>query len=336
MGFNDVKRSAEVRVQTSRPWQIPPPPGVPETEPAFRFSGHQTFPLRIAWIPKAAQHIVAGNDPLTNVDEGITELGLGKNMVEALRCWIEAFGIAAREAGVWQLTPIGKLIFHTETGLDPFFEDVTSAWVLHWLISTNRVSPFFAWECLFNRWPAMEFSSSQVIEAFEQETNRSLRPASAVTLRQHWEVFLHSYRPPRADKGEDHLDSAMSVLRLIQPFGERPNASGKWENLYAFDASPRVAIPNELFAFFVHNWWNDHYPDEQTTPLRELVAGKHSPGRILKMQENEILHRVSELALQQPKVFQIVESMNLRQLRRLARSKGYSDLKAAYRAPSFV
>src|SRR3954467_14248671 len=83
-------------------------------ETSFRFSGHQTFPLRIAWIPKAVGEIVRGGDPLTDIDEGITKLGLGKNMVEALRCWIEAFQIANRDDGNWSLTPIGKLIFHPQ------------------------------------------------------------------------------------------------------------------------------------------------------------------------------------------------------------------------------
>jgi hypothetical protein len=36
---------------------------------AFRFSGHQTFPLRIAWLPKAIQEIACGRDPLTNIPE---------------------------------------------------------------------------------------------------------------------------------------------------------------------------------------------------------------------------------------------------------------------------
>ena len=331
-----MTKSSEVHNSNDQRLGVPPSPAAPRSEPTFRFSGHQTFPLRIAWIPKAVREIVAGNDPLTDIDEGITELGLGKNMVEALRCWIEAFQIASRVDGAWFLTPIGEQIFHPETGLDPFFEDVTSSWVLHWLISTNSVSPFFAWECLFNRWPALDFSASQVIEAFEQEANRSQRPNSAVTLRQHWEVFLHSYRPPLANKGEDHLDSAMSVLRLIQPFGERPNAAGKWESLYSFDPSPRRAIPNQLFAFFIHDWWNTRYPDERTTPLRELISGQHSPGRILKMHETEILQRVTELASRQPKIFQIIESMNLRQLQRPEKKDGFSELKAAYLTPSFV
>jgi hypothetical protein len=331
-----AKASTVQEVNVDAPWPQAGLSAPAQSEAPFRFSGHQTFPLRITWIPKAVAEISVGRDPLTNIDEGITQLGLGKNMVEALRCWIEAFQIARRAEQGWQLTPIGSLVFNPTDGLDPYYEDVSTSWLLHWLISTNTESPFFAWECLFNRWPATEFSASQVIDAFNKEANKTARPASSVTVRQHWEVFLHSYRRPPADKGEDHLDSAMSILRLIQEFGERPNASGKWEKLYSFDLTRKQAIPEQLFAFFLHDWWNRKYPNEQTTPLREIVMGEHSPGRLLKMQEAEILQRVTELAVRQPKVFRIVESTNLRQLNRLHKSDGLNDLKAAYRAPRFI
>jgi hypothetical protein len=94
-------------------------------------------------------------------------------MVEALRCWIEVFQIAHRVNGSWCLTPIGRLNFDPKEGLDPYLEDVSTSWLLHWLISTNTSSPFFAWECVFNRWPAAEFSASQIIEAFEKEASRA-------------------------------------------------------------------------------------------------------------------------------------------------------------------
>ncbi len=123
--------------------------------------GHRTFPLRITWIPKAVAEIAMGRDPLTDIDEGITQLGLGKNMVEALRCWVEAFQVARRIEQGWILTPIGSLVFDPTDGLDPHFEDVSTSWLLHWLITTNTKAPFFAWECLFNRWPATEFSAWQ-------------------------------------------------------------------------------------------------------------------------------------------------------------------------------
>ena len=311
----------------------PPPPPDSRT---FRFSGHQTFPLRIAWLPKAIREIDSGRDPLTNIDEGIVSLGLGKNMVEALRCWIEAFQLASKKDSGWSLSPIGALVFSPSSGLDPFLEDHSTNWLLHWLISTNVTAPFFAWECLFNRWPTMEFSTSSVIEAFQKEAEQNSKTASAVTLKQHWEVFLHSYRPSRGARGEDHLDSALSALGLIQEIGERQNAVGTWETLYAFDTGPRTGIPQQLFAFFIHDWWNHSFPSEQTVALRELIAGAYSPGRLLKMQESEILLRISHLTRAQAHIFQTTESANLRQLRRLRQSNGHDDLRAAYRAPRFL
>lgn len=311
-------------------------PDAPNSQRQFRFTGHQTFPLRIAWLPKVIREIASGRDPLTDVDEGIVSLGLGKNMVEALRCWIEAFQIASKSGARWQLSPIGELVFAHKAGLDPYLEDHSSNWLLHWLISTNTHAPFLAWDSLFNRWPTAEFSSSSVVEAFKKEVEQNQRAASIVTLKQHWEVFLHSYRPPRGTRGEDHLDCALSGLGLIQEAGERQNAAGKWETIYAFDTGQKTAIPQQLFAFFVHDWWNRASPSEQTVALRELVAGSRSPGRILRMTESEILQRVSDLAHAQPSVFQTTESANLRQLQRLRQSNGHRDLSAAYEKPRFL
>ena len=308
----------------------------PSSGSSIRFSGHQTFPLRIAWIPKAIHEIVKGNDPLNNIDNGIVSLGLGKNMIEALRCWMEAFQVALNRENGWMLTPIGELVFSPINGCDPYLEDHSSNWLLHWLISTNRHAPFYAWECLFNAWPTAEFSSSTVLEAFRKASEQNQRTTSLVTLKQHWEVFLHSYRPPRGTRGEDHLDSALSVLGLIQEAGERQNTAGQWESLYAFDTGPKTAIPQQLFAFFVHDWWNRSFHSEQTVSLRDVVAGSHSPGRILRMAESEILQRVSNLAQTQPNVFKTTESANLRQLQRLRLSNGHSDLRAAYKRPQFL
>jgi hypothetical protein len=132
------------------------------------------------------------------------------------------------------------------------------------------------------------------------------------------------------------LDCALSVLGLIREAGERQNAAGRWEPVYAFDFGPRKSIPQQLFAFFVHDWWSRFFPAEQTVPLKEFISGNHCPGRILKMQENEILHRVADLSRSQPDVFQFAESANLRQLRRLQKSDGHNELRASYQSPDFI
>ena len=172
----------------------------PEKVVRFRFSGHQSFSLRISWLPKVIREISEGHDPLTDIDRGITSMGLGKNMVESLRCWIEAFQVASKEESGWKLTPIGDLVFSPSTGQDPYLEDHSSNWLLHWLICSNTQYSLFAWECLFNRWPTTEFSTSDVMEAFRRESGQNNKEASIVTLKQHWEVLLHSYRPPRGGR----------------------------------------------------------------------------------------------------------------------------------------
>jgi hypothetical protein len=270
------------------------------------------------------------------VDLGITNLGLGKNMVQALRCWIEAFQVAAWNGKSWSLTEMGQFVFSPKNGLDPYLEDHSTNWLLHWLICTDSRTPFFAWECLFNRWSSVDFSASTVLEAFRNESRENPRPASAVTLKQHWDVFLHSYRPPRGGTGEDHLDCALSVLGLIREAGEVQNAAGKWEPRYEFDVAGKSGLPQQLFAFFIHDWWARAFPAEQTVPLHELVSGDHSPGRLLKMQESEVVRRVTDLAQAGSHGLQLADSMNLRQLHRVRTTNWRDSLRAAYTSPRFL
>ena len=301
----------------------------------YRFSGHQTFPLRIAWLPKAIEVLRQDKVPLSDLDLGSTHIGLGKNMVEALRCWIEAFQIAKKEPEGWKLTPIGNSIFDPAGGLDPYLEDHSTAWLLHWLIATDEQAPFFAWECLFNRWTAPDFSETAVLEEFRRESERNPKSASTVTLRQHWDVFIHSYRPPRSGKGEDHLDCVLSVLGLIRESGKRAGSDGRTEVRYEFDFSPKSSIPQQLFAYFLHDWWNRAFPEERTASVSEIVSGSRSPGRILRMPEREVLDRLTSLSSERSPAFQLVEAASLRQVYRKRPSNGLGDLTSAYKTPRF-
>jgi len=302
----------------------------------FRFSGHQTFPLRLSWFPKAIKALADGIDPFADIDSGITRLGLGKNMVEALRCWIEAFQVAVKTEKNWKLTPVGELIFDRKRGLDPFIDEHSTAWLLHWLICSNQSAPFFAWECLFNRWHSPDFTASQVLAAFKKESDSSKRPASAVTLRQHWEVFIHSYRPPRNGKGEDHLDCVLSQIRLVVEAGERQGTDGRIETRYEFDMSPKTSISNQFFAFTIHDWWNKTSRTESTVRLADVVFAHGSPGRLLKMAEREIIRRMEYLGHEANPDFEITESANQRVVTRRKESDGFKSLTEAYQNPIFI
>jgi len=60
----------------------------------FRFSGHDTFPCRYAWLPKAVQNLKRNNNLFADEDDAMVQLGVGKNMVRAIRFWADAADVA--------------------------------------------------------------------------------------------------------------------------------------------------------------------------------------------------------------------------------------------------
>ena len=51
----------------------------------YKYSGHGTFPCRYAWLPKAVLALKANPNLFSDVDEAMVELGVGKQMVRAIR-----------------------------------------------------------------------------------------------------------------------------------------------------------------------------------------------------------------------------------------------------------
>src|SRR5437879_10801917 len=60
----------------------------------YRFSGHETFPCRYAWLPKAYRALDGDPAGLSDDEQAMVDLGVGKNMVRAIRFWVQASGIA--------------------------------------------------------------------------------------------------------------------------------------------------------------------------------------------------------------------------------------------------
>lgn len=284
-----------------------------QTTDAYRFGGHQTFPLRIAWLPKAAKGLSGGRDVLGDLLEGVVSLGLGKNMVEALRCWVDAYGVACRGPAGWRLTEEGAAIFGPK-GHDQYLEDVQTLWWLHWKIATQKSGRFFAWELLFNRWNEPSFTASAALTAFTKEAERSGRSLSEISLKQHFDVWLRTYCAPRGGRlSEEGLDSPLASLGLVRPAGELEDL-GRREPVYGFDLAPKRAISQALFRYCLMAWWEARGGKEETVPFHEAVSGPGSPGRIFRMPESELRSRLEMLGRVDAEI-QLVESLNQQQLR---------------------
>lgn len=291
--------------------------------PKFKFSGHETFPCRYAWLPKAYAALDGDVAALADDERAMVTLGLGKNMVRALRFWVQAMGVAQPQAnGEYSLTDFGRAIFAPD-GLDPFLEDIRTLWLLHWRLSTHVQEPLFAWDYLLNRWQHPEITRGAVVSAFQHEAGKLGRELSTVTLEQHFDVFLHTYVPTRSHKGniqEDNLDCPLVELELIQRTGERrQDASGKREVIYAFRREEKPEVTPELFAYCLHDFWQRHRVNEKTLSFRDVAVAHGSPGQIFKLPELSIRERLETIDADSGGAFVYKESTALQHLSRGAK-----------------
>lgn len=267
----------------------------------FRFSGHESFPCRYTWLPKAYQAILENPEIFSEDNLAMVRLGVGKNMVKAIRFWVQAFGVAILTANKksLEITPFGHHIFDID-GLDPFLEDSQTLWLLHWKVSTILEDPLFAWYFLLNNWPDPSFSRSEVISSFTRESERMNRPLSDFTKEQHFDIFLHTYVPARSKKNsevlEDSLDCPLTELHFILPAGERiVSESGKREPLYEFTKQANNEISPDLFIYCLFDFWQNNRSLESTVSFQDLSSLPGSIGQVFKLNESEIRSRLDSL-----------------------------------------
>lgn len=233
----------------------------------------------------------------------MVRLGVGKNMVRAIRFWVQLAGIAEphpTEPG-YQITSFGHALFHPQTGYDPYLEDVRTLWLIHWKFCAHVDEPMFAWYFLFNQWSEPELSRSELLRNFKLEAAKQDRPLSEATLSQHLDIFLHTYVPARGRKGEvleDNLDCPLTELNLLVPAGERMAESTdgrRREAVFTFRWDHKPEITGALLAYCLHDFWRRNRPNEQSLTFREVTRAPGSVGQVFKLTEKDLEDRLENL-----------------------------------------
>ena len=98
------------------------------------FGRHESFPLRFGWITKGLRALAANPNVFGRQDATVI-LGVGKNMVAAIKYWLQATGLAESSGRDLAPTKLADVAFG-EHG-DPYLEDDATIWLLHWLLATT-------------------------------------------------------------------------------------------------------------------------------------------------------------------------------------------------------
>lgn len=276
-------------------------PSSTSTVPDYQYAGHETFPCRYSWLPKAVRHVQHDSGILLRESDAMVKLGVGKNMVLSIKFWALATQVLqpAKDKSGHEVTPFGAELLLGDDALDPFLEDIQTLWLLHWKLSTALVKPLFGWDFLMNRWQQPTLCASSVVDVLTQEVSTHSRPPTRSTLEQLFDVFVHTYLPTRGKKGEvreDNLDSPFVELQLLEQEGMRQSKDGgRSEPLFRFRRESKPEISSALFAYCLREFWETRHPNEDTLRLQDIASGHGSPGQIFKLPEEDIRNRLENL-----------------------------------------
>ncbi len=301
----------------------------------FRFSGHESFICRYAWLPKAIDVLCSNPKVFAAENEAMVLLGVGKNMVRSIRFWAEASGITESrgQEGIFP-TEFGQQVLG-KNGHDSYLEDVRTLWLIHWKLSTQDRGPLFAWHYLLNQWHEPEMTRSAVLSSSRDELKHLDKPPSDTTLSHHVDTFFHSYVPTRGKKGlvrEDNLDCPLVELDLLRRIGDRqvPLDCGKREPIYALNRESKPEISAELFAYCLNDFFARIHPSESTLSFREISVGYASPGQVFKLPESHIRDRLESIERDTQGLFVYQESANLQQVQKTCSERERVLLKRIY------
>jgi hypothetical protein len=267
------------------------------------FSGHESFPLRFAWLTKAVRGVVEDAALFTR-DDAVVRLGVGKNMVRAMRHWAARTDMirpAPRDArGIhYKPTEIGDLLFGPK-GLDPYLEDPATIWLVHWQLC-SRSSPLDSrsgeiaspttWYFLLNEFREISFTVESAVDNLLRYAERASgkRPSKG-TIERDVSCFVRSYaasEPNAKFSREDTYDSPLAELGILAREAESTRL--------ILDRSPRLTLSPHIFAYAVIDLWGRRSRNSETLSLQQVAYEAGGPGQVFRLPENACVELLESL-----------------------------------------
>ena len=293
------------------------------------FSGHNTFTCKQNWINKGFEFVK--NERNFNDENAVIELGVGKNMVNALRYWLRAFGLVDPKDN---LTILAKKLFE-KNGWDPYLEDIGTLWLLHFLlINQNKASIY---NLIFNdfRKGKVDFTKPQLLGYLKRiclETDNTIFTES--TLISDINVFLRTYLPPKKDREtkievEEDFSSLLIDLDLLDTYKQIVDRNGKPETVqwYRIENNFRDSLPYQIVLFVIAV----NYKEDRSINFYELLRGENSPGVIFAMHEEALYDKIIEICEANPKKIVFSETAGNRTIQFRVDFDGLDILKGYYK-----
>ncbi len=232
----------------------------------MRFRAHETFAIRKGWLHKGMKNVVKNSRVFIDKEANPMEiLGLGTNMVKALRYWLQVAGLTSENRGtrMQSLTKFGQLVWQN----DKYIEEDGTLYLIHYFLSSN-LQMATSWCYFFNHFNATEFTKETFLESFklflsEQEKDGEEIKYSERALLEDLDCILRTYLPSQTKYSpESNMDSPFLDLQLMKVVDSK-------EKVYAKNSATSLVI-NPLIILAVMVKEKERKQDEEETTITDI------------------------------------------------------------------
>jgi hypothetical protein len=250
------------------------------------FANHETFHPRFGWLKKGFD-AAKKNPTIFLQDDAPVRLGVGKNMVRAIRYWCSAFKILDKNN---LPTTFGEKLLGNN-GWDSYLEDPASLWLLHW----NLLKPTCeaaAWYYIFNTFRDPDFTKEDILAGLKdyiKSFNKNIADSSFIKdvnciLRMYaTQDFIRDNTPI-----EDSIDCPFTELGLIRNLGKN----------YHFKIGAKSNLPASIIVATCLEYasWANKDSNSNTITMRQLLYDEGSPGMVFKLTESNLYAAIETVA----------------------------------------
>lgn len=251
----------------------------------MKFRGYETFSIRNGWLCKGLQKIK--ENPYFFTDKTIdqtVELGIGSNMVKAIRYYLTATGLTDEKRGQGiTATKFGDLIFE----YDKYLQKTGTLILLHYNLAINKDNAT-SWYFFFNEYSAVEINKNsfllQIRDFIKQNGENEIAERS---LRDDYDCIIKTYLPRnKKESFEDNLQCPLSDLGLLINGNKKLNIDARKTSINIEN------VPEEIALYIIKK---NNKENQNEIKISHIEKGIGSLGKTLNLsitETSEILEKL--------------------------------------------
>lgn len=258
------------------------------------FSGHESFACKSHWLKRGYDFILAENN--FNSEDAVVKLGVGKNMVASIKFWMKAFGLLDQD-GI--LTSEAHYLLSNEYGHDPFFEDLGSLWLMHFLLVNSEYATiynttFIEYHRQRNIIERAKLQNFIKHTCFDDTSYTNLYNEN--TIKRDVNVMLHNYYV-RSNANIEDSNALLAPLNLLQEIEK---------DTFVFNYDSRSNVPYQILLYALLT----KFPDSMSISFESI----QELALIFCLTNNDLMSSIRQVCEAYPKAIVFSDVAGIKEL----------------------